>query len=140
MIIDASNLILGRMASVAAKKALLGETVDIINCEKAVIVGNKKDIISKYVHRLDLGQPQQGPFIKRNPEGLVRRTVRGMIPYKKENGKKAYKKVKCHIGVPESFKNSEKIALDKANVLNTRNMKYITVAEICRLIGGKKWL
>ena len=35
--IDATNLILGRLASYAAKKAQLGENVDIINCEAAVI-------------------------------------------------------------------------------------------------------
>ncbi len=37
MIIDANNMILGRLASFAAKKALLGEKIDVINCEKAVI-------------------------------------------------------------------------------------------------------
>jgi len=40
MIVDASNMILGRMVSYVAKKALLGEKVDIVNCEKAVITGN----------------------------------------------------------------------------------------------------
>ena len=34
MIIDATNLIAGRMATVVAKKVLQGETVDIINVEK----------------------------------------------------------------------------------------------------------
>ena len=37
MIIDAKNLVLGRMATVVAKEALLGEKIDIINCEKAVV-------------------------------------------------------------------------------------------------------
>lgn len=139
MILNAENLILGRMSAIAAKRALLGETIDIINCEKAVITGNKKQILAKYRHRLSLGQPTKGPFIQRNPMGFVRRTIRGMLPYKKEKGKKAFKRVKCYIGVPEKFKNSEKITFDKINVRNTGNIKFITVAELCGLIGGK-WL
>ena len=45
MIIDAKDMIVGRFATVAAKKALLGEKVDIINCESAIITGNKKNLI-----------------------------------------------------------------------------------------------
>ena len=41
MIIDATELIVGRFATVAAKKALLGERIDIINCEKAIITSGQ---------------------------------------------------------------------------------------------------
>ena len=46
MLIDSKNIILGRLASFAAKHALLGENVDIVNCESAVITGNKKRTFS----------------------------------------------------------------------------------------------
>ena len=36
MIIDARNLILGRLATITAKKALQGEDIHIINCENIV--------------------------------------------------------------------------------------------------------
>ena len=39
--IDADNLILGRMATTAAKSALAGENVVIVNCEKAIVTGKK---------------------------------------------------------------------------------------------------
>ena len=55
MIIDASDMILGRLATYVAKKALLGEKVDIVNCEKAVITGNKKSIFEKYKQRNERG-------------------------------------------------------------------------------------
>ncbi len=42
MIINADNLIIGRIASFAAKKALLGEKVVIVNSEEAVMTGKKK--------------------------------------------------------------------------------------------------
>ena len=42
IVIDANELILGRLATQVAKKLLLGVEVQIINCEKAVISGTKK--------------------------------------------------------------------------------------------------
>ena len=54
MIIDATNIILGRLASFAAKHALLGETIEIINCENAVITGNKKRTLEADEMKKDL--------------------------------------------------------------------------------------
>ena len=48
MIINAENLVLGRMAAVVAKQALLGEDINIVNCEKAVITGDKVSNYEKY--------------------------------------------------------------------------------------------
>jgi large subunit ribosomal protein L13 len=47
IVIDATDLILGRMASTVAKLVLKGERVIIINAEKALISGNKKNIVEK---------------------------------------------------------------------------------------------
>src|SRR4030043_261685 len=103
MIVDAEDQILGRLANFAAKKALLGESIDIINCEKAVITGDRHYIIRKYNIRRARGQPTKGPFFSRRPDLFVRRAVRGMLPYKKERGKIAYLRIKCHIGAPEKL-------------------------------------
>ena len=100
MIINAENLILGRMASKIAKKALLGEKIDIINCEKAVIIGNKKDIQERYKKRREIRTPRWGPHFPRHPEKFVKRAIRGMLPYKQEKGRKAFERVKCYQGVP----------------------------------------
>ena len=48
MIIDASNLIAGRIATVVAKKALLGETIDIVNSEKAIVTGSKTQVFARF--------------------------------------------------------------------------------------------
>lgn len=137
MIIDATDLILGRMVAKVAKKALLGEEIAIINCEKALITGNKKDIIAKYKHRLELGQPTKGPFIQRRPDRFVRRTVRGMLPYKQEKGRNAYERVMCYIGFPEQFKNQKAETIKEASISKLPNLKYISVNEVCRQIGAK---
>ncbi len=133
MNIDATNLILGRMASFAAKKALLGETVNVVNCEKAVVTGNKKTLLLQFKRKRDMGIPSKGPFYPRSPEQIVKRTIRGMLPYKKEKGRKAFKKIKCYTGVPENIKNSETIK--NADVSKVPNLKYLTLEEISKHLG-----
>ena len=64
-VIDAKDLVLGRLATAVAKRALLGESIDIVNCEKAIITGNKKTILKRYQQRRDRGIPTKGPFFPR---------------------------------------------------------------------------
>jgi len=136
VIIDATNLILGRLASFSAEKALLGENVIIINCEKAVITGNRKTTLKKYNERNQMGSKNKGPFTRRRPDRFVKRTIRGMLPYKRENGTKALKRVKCYTGTPENLKDKpikpEGMDLSKLDI-----MKYVTVNEVCKNLGGK---
>ncbi len=135
--IDATNMILGRIASYAAKKALLGNSINILNCGDAVITGNKKDIFGKYKHRRERGNTVNGPFFPKIPDRLVRRTVRGMLPYKQPRGSEAFKRVMCYIGVPEEFKGKKMITLPSADVAKTKNFRFVHVKDVCKLIGGK---
>ncbi|MAG52576.1 MAG: 50S ribosomal protein L13 [Nanoarchaeota archaeon] len=138
MIINGENLILGRLATMAAKTALLGDKVDIINCEKIVIVGKKDNIVSTYRQKFDRKTPRKGPFIPRMPDRLVRRMIRGMLPYKKERGKTAFKKIMCHIGTPDNFKNEKIETFDKINVLKGNNINYLNIQNLCKLLGNTK--
>src|SRR5690349_9682424 len=103
MIIDATDLILGRLAATVAKKALLGEKVDIVNAEKKVVTGKRAHIIQKYHQKIGRTTILRGPFVPRMPDRLVRRTIRGMLPYKKEKGDKTMDRIMCYIGVPAEF-------------------------------------
>ena len=67
MIIDAKNMILGRIATVAAKQALLGEDVNVVNCELAVVSGRKKHVLEKYKKRENRGDPHHGPYLPKVP-------------------------------------------------------------------------
>lgn len=136
MIIDATNLILGRMASYITKKALLGEKIDIVNCEKTVITGRKDSTIKKYL-RIQKRGTHKGPFLPKKPNLFVRRSIRGMLPYKKEKGKKAFEKIRCYIGVPEEFKDKKFEVVENANVSKIPNLYYISVGEICKRLGAK---
>ena len=139
MIIDATDLIMGRLAAVVAKKAILGEKIDIVNCEKAVITGNKDNILAEYKKRYDLGRnPYKGPFFPRASDRLVRRSIRGMLPYKQEKGKKAYKAVMCYVGIPEQFKGQKLETIAAANVSKLKNYKYIAVGVLAKQLGSKR--
>lgn len=137
MIIDATNLILGRVASYAAKKALLGENIEIVNCENLVITGNKKRTLADYKEKLHRGSKAKGPFTYKRPDIFVKRAIKGMLPYNKEIGKKALKRIKCYIGVPTHLKDKKPEDLREMDLSKLTVMKYTTVKDICKMIGGK---
>lgn len=134
IIIDARDQIVGRFATYAAKQALLGETVHVINCEEAVLSGAKKDLLKKWKHRTEkVGQPQQGPYIPRLPDRFVRRAIRGMLPHKQERGKKALGRVKCHIGTPKDLEGK---GVQYKSVKELPNLKYLKIKTLCKELGG----
>ena len=53
--IDATDMIVGRFASKVAKSAMLGNTVKVFNCEKALISGRKHLIIDDWMNRRKRG-------------------------------------------------------------------------------------
>ena len=138
IIIDATNKILGRLATQVAKKALLGETINIINCEKAIISGNKKRVFAQYKIRAKRGIHTKGPFLSRMPDRFVRRTIRGMLPYKKPRGAEAFKRILCYKGIPQQFKDKEITKLEGHGVSKLPYLKYATVGEVCKNLGAKQ--
>lgn len=136
MIIDATNQITGRIASFAAKRAILGENIEIVNCENAVITGDKNWLIADWRKTMERGHPLKGPFTCKRPDRFVRRIIRGMLPYKQDKGKKAFKRIQCHMGVPEQFKGKSFEKVPGADVSKVPNLKYLSVKEICRSIGA----
>ena len=137
MIIDASNLIVGRLATTVAKKALQGEKIDIVKCENALITGSKKQVLSKYKHKREIGKPLTGPYYSRLPDRFVRRIIRGMLPYKKEKGKKAFNNIICYIGIPSKYKVKKLDSISEANISNSNTLNYVKVGDICKLLGAK---
>ena len=136
MIIDAKNLISGRMATFVAKQALLGETIDIVNAEHAVISGTPAQVLARYRQRRERGIPSKGPFLPRSPDMFLKRLIRNMLPFKQEKGEKAFKRIKCHISIPEEYKDKKMITLDNAQVSKLPNTKYVTISRICNELGA----
>jgi len=116
IVIDANEGALGRVASLAAKKALLGYEVKVINCDKAIIIGRRRNIIEEYIiKRVRGGSSQKGPHFQKSPERLMKRTIRGMLSYKKGRGGDAFKRIMCYVGVPREFEKNKKIEAKKEN-------------------------
>ena len=137
MIIDAKDTILGRLGSYAAKQALLGNKVDIVNCEEAIVSGKKQAILQNYIRRIDRKAPGKGPYLYRRPDMFVRRTVRGMLPFKRSRGRDAFKNVKCHLGFPENLKKDGIVSIKNAAAQKLQVADYLKLRDICKTIGWK---
>jgi len=133
-LINAEGLILGRMASKVAKKLLNGEEVIIVNAEKSVLSGKKSSKVAEAKEFLEVGAPMRGPFHSRRPDRIVRKTVRGMLPFKQPKGKSAYKKLKVFMGVPEDLKDRKMDTLTEAQATKLRG-PYFTLAELAKEVG-----
>ncbi len=137
-IVDASNLILGRMASYVAKKALNGNRVVVLNAERAVISGTKERVVARAKQKLKtrtLGNLEKSPTHPRKPDGYVRRVIRGMLPWKKPSGKQAFHRVRVYVGTPDEYRDRPGTKITDADSSKLR-VPYITVAKLSEEIGG----
>ena len=138
VIIDASNLVLGRLASFAAKHALQGDEVIVFNAENAVISGTKANIVEEAKRRLKtrtLASQWKAPTHPRRPDTYVRRVIRGMLPRRKPKGSAALKRVRVYIGTPEEYRDKSAVKIPEAEASKLR-CSYITVGELSEEIGG----
>lgn len=134
IIIDAKGLILGRMSSIIARRLLLGESIIVLNAEKAAISGKRLQIVNKAKRFLEVGHPRKGPYHPRRPDKIVRRTIRGMLPWKKPKGRQACKRLRVYLGTPKEFKGREIQTILDADAEKLKS-PYITVGELAKEIG-----
>ena len=136
-IIDADGLLLGRMASIVAKRALGGEEIALINTEKAVISGARASVLQHYRVKRTRGSREGGPFFPRRPDHIVKRTIRGMLPYKRQRGIDAFKAIKTYVGVPTDLKGQPAERLDEAHIDRLNTSRYVTVGALSTFLGSK---
>jgi len=135
-VIDASGLIVGRMASIIAKRLLLGESIVVVNVEKAVMSGRRLSRVKDARKFLEIGHPGKGPFHPRRPDQIVRRSVRGMLPRRLPKGQAALRRLKIFLGLPDEFKTLTLQSIPKANASRLK-CPYVTVGEFAKEIGYK---
>jgi len=133
-VIDASGLILGRMASVVAKRLLMGESIVIVNAEKAAISGRRLSRVREARAFLDVGHPGKGPYHPRRPDQIVRRTVRGMLPHRIPRGQQAWGRLRVFLGLPEEFRGAQLETIAEASVGKLK-CPYVSVGDFAREIG-----
>jgi large subunit ribosomal protein L13 len=136
MVIDGDGAVLGRLSARIAKRLLMGEEVHLVNAEKVVISGKKECIQEKYTARRmvkDKRNPEHSPLWPRVPNMLVRRVIRGMLPYDRKRGREAYKRLRVYNGVPERFGKAKKESYPGTMV--KKLPKKMTVYDLCKLLG-----
>lgn len=136
-VINGEGLILGRMASIVAKRALNGESIAIINAEKVVISGSKARVFSHYYRKRNRGSREGGPFFPRRPDHIVRRTIRGMLPYKRAAGKEAFKRVMVYVGTPPDLAGAPAETIEEAHMDRLNTPMHVTIGSVSGFLGAK---
>jgi ribosomal protein uL13 len=128
-IIDATNYPLGRLASLAAKEALKGEEIIIVNCSKAIVTGGKESIKREFeIEKARVGTLQVGPKISKTSYEIVKRAIRGMLPnHRFGRGREAFKKIKGYNETPKEYESAKKITFVKDN------KKFVEIKYLSRL-------
>ncbi len=135
-IIDASGRVCGRLASTVAKMLINGESVSIVNAEKAVISGSPGSIAEQYKIRLQRGDKYKGPFLSRLPDRMITRMIRGMVSYKQASGRAALRRLRVYVGVPKEMENKfTDFDTKKASDLES---EYITLQDLSMRLGRKQ--
>ena len=111
-IVDASNKVLGRLATKLADKLRGkdkstftphvdgGDYVVVINAEKVKVTGNKFNNKMYHYHSGYIGNLKSIPFkdlIEKNPEEVIQKAVKGMLP-KGPLGREMVRKMKVFAG------------------------------------------
>lgn len=132
VVVDARDCIMGRVASNVAERALAGERVAVVNAEQAVITGTEDDVFSTYRKRAELGS-DRGPYYPKRPDGIFKRAIRGMLPYKQDDGREALDSVRVYVGNPmdEDGEVLEGTSLDRLSTI-----RFVTLSEVSEELGA----
>ena len=124
IVVDVSGAILGRVASFIAKQAMLGKKVIVVNCDNALVSGQRRMVINEYHKaRVRGGTSLNGPHFPKHSERLFKRTVRGMLSYTQQRGLDALKRVICHSNTPAEYVASKKITMKSDTKSKTMALK-----------------
>ncbi len=133
IVVDARDCILGRVASEVATRALDGERIAIVNAEHAVITGGRDDIMERYRARDAVGS-DQGPAYPKRPDRMLKRSVRGMVPHKRQRGRAALENVRVYVGNP--FEDEEAIVLDGTSLDRLSSIRFVQLGDISEQLGA----
>ena len=98
--INAENEVLGRLGSFVAKELLKGKSVEIFNSEKVIVSGRKENVVEKIRRKRKMGSggSLKGPKYVRREDLLLKRMIRGMLPWDRARGREAFKRLRCFLG------------------------------------------
>jgi large subunit ribosomal protein L13 len=149
VVVDARDCIMGRVASQVAEKALDGQTVAVVNAERAVITGREEQITEKFKKRVDIGADNKYFYPKR-PDGILKRSIRGMLPHKKQRGREAFENVRVYVGNPFDEESAganphsgdgdavDAEVLEGTSLDRLSNIKFVSLGDVSESLGANK--
>jgi len=135
VVVDAADQVLGRLSSLVARRLMRGEDIILVNAQKALITGRRAQILEEYHHRRDRGSERRGPYYPRTPANIVRRTIRGMLPYQQAKGREALKRLRVFPDVPKEYAGVAMVRFKEASEVTTPRV--MTVAQISSSLGSR---
>ena len=152
LVYDARDKILGRLASQVAKQLISArkngheQRVIIYNAEHAIVSGPRTQVLSRYDKKYKLNHARKGPFFPRMPDQILKRTVRGMLPYQKNSsGRGALRDLRVLIGQPTNI-SEEELPEDHAwgesdSIERPLPLKFVRLGEISSSLGvdASRW-
>lgn len=147
---NAEDKVLGRLASVVAKQLITAKKagedtrVIIVNAEKAIVTGKRSTVLSDYRAKYELNHPRKGPFFPRMPDQILKRTVRGMLPYQKNSsGRNALRSLRVEIGTPSDLSGDLPDGCewgDSTQIDRPLPERFVRLGEISKELGVKvRW-
>jgi large subunit ribosomal protein L13 len=134
-IIDGKDNILGRLSSIVAERIMDGEEIVIVNSDAVVITGAKEMVFKQFQAKVQRGQIRKGPYYPRRADLLLKRTIRGMIPFDKTTGREAYRRIHTFVGVPPQFTDAPKERAEEA--IRAKTGKYTTLGAVAKFLGSE---
>jgi len=148
VVVDARDCILGRVASQVAERALDGERIAVVNAEQAVVTGRREEVIETYQQRREVGS-DRGPAYPKRPDGILKRAIRGMVPYKRPRGREAFENVRVYMGNPyedsvasETQRGGDGEAVEAEVLEDTSldrlsNIKFVSLGDVSEALGAR---
>jgi large subunit ribosomal protein L13 len=123
----------------SARRAGEDTRVIIVNAEKAIVTGKRTSVLSDYRSKYELNHARKGPFFPRMPDQILKRTVRGMLPYQKNSsGRGALKALRVEIGTPSDLSGDLPDGCewgDSTNIERPLPERYVRLGEISKELG-----
>jgi large subunit ribosomal protein L13 len=145
-VFDADGLVLGRLASTVADMLLKAARSDrddkvvIINSEKAIVSGSSRSVLQNYHDKYALNHARKGPFYPRMPDMILKRTVRGMLPYqRKSSGRRALRNLRVEIGCPHHLASGMPdghVEGDDSKIRKSLPESYVRLGDISASLGA----
>ncbi|MDZ7730166.1 MAG: 50S ribosomal protein L13 [Natrialbaceae archaeon] len=136
VVIDAGNCILGRVASMVATRALEGARLAVVNAEDAVVTGERTAVFEEYQGALSQGS-DQGPATAKRPDTILKQSIRGMLPHKRQRGRDALENVRVYVGNPFEDDDVPSEVLEGTTLDRLSNIRFVHLHEIAEQLGAK---